>query len=153
MNLKDLKALPLEKLISMARKEKIETKPDDTADRIAFLLNDHFAKVDMELEKKAKGGDTSVENVRKHKTLGEFKKCIVHLTRHAQANSMVFASIGLYTVEFRPEVEVELPTAIIEFLKGASVPEHVFDADAQSEQGNRGAHVTREAKKYIVEVL
>lgn len=100
---------------------------------------------------KNKGAEGVVAKVRKHKTLGEFKKVIVHLTRHAQANTQIYASINSYTVEFKPEVEVEIPQAIIDFLKNSYVVEHYFDANAISENGNKGAHKQRHAKKYIVE--
>jgi len=122
-----------------------ETKENPTS--TGTKLGEELGKPDT------KGNNTGIAKVRKHKTLGEYKKCIVHLTRHAQANSNVFVSIGLYTAEFKPEIEVQLPTAIIDFLKGASTVEHYFDATAKTENGNTGAHLSRLAKKYIVELV
>ena len=100
-----------------------------------------------------KGEATSLNNVRRHKTLGEFRKVIVHPTVHAQQNTNVFASIGLYTAEFKPGIEVELPQDIITLIKDATAASHYFDKDAISENGNRGAHLTGQVKKYIVEMV
>lgn len=99
------------------------------------------------------GNDTSMSKVNKHKTLGEYKDCIVYPTAHAQKNTNVFVSIGLYTAEFIPEVKVSLPSKIIDFLKESTVVEHYFDKDATSENGNKGAHKSRQVRKYIVELV
>ena len=80
------------------------------------------------------------------------KKCIIHPTKHAQ-DSDIFVSIGLYTAEVKPEIEVSLPNAIIDFLKQASTVEHYFDPKAKTENGNVGAHLSRPARKYIVELV
>ncbi len=88
-----------------------------------------------------------------HKTFGEYKKCIVHLTAAAPKNSMAFASVNNYTVEITPEQEVELPIGIINFLKNSTLSEGYFDKNAVSDNGNRGAHLTREVKRFIVEIL
>ncbi len=100
-----------------------------------------------------KNNPTSMAGVKKHKMLGEYKKCIVHPTRHAQQNTNVFVSIGLYTAEFKPEIEVELPMKVIEFLKKAFTKEHYYDRNARSDNGNKGAHLSRKAKLYIVEMV
>ena len=42
---------------------------------------------------------------------------------------------------------------IIDFLRESSVAQHVYDPKAISENGQVGAHITKEAPKYIVEVL
>jgi len=85
-----------------------------------------------------------------HPTLGEYVSVIVHPTQHAQKGTSVFASIGLYTVEFQPGEEVSIPRAIAKFLKESAVKEHYYDPRAISENGNIGAHCTRDVPKYIV---
>jgi len=100
-----------------------------------------------------KGEATSLSNVRKHKTLGEYRRIIVHLTAYAQQNTNVFASIGLYTAEFKPGIEIDLPEAIITLIKNATAANHYFDKDAISENGNKGAHMTGQKRKYVVEMV
>lgn len=99
------------------------------------------------------GGQTVRNGKRYHATLGEYKKCIVHPTENSQQNTSVFCSIGLYTVEFQPRTEIDLPKVIIDFLKESSVAKHIFDPKAISANGQMGAHITVPAPKYIVEVL
>jgi len=94
---------------------------------------------------------TSMRNVKKHKTLGEYVTCIVHPTRHAQQNTSIFASINMYSVDIKPETEVSIPQAIVDLLKNAETITHKFDPQAISEQGNKGAHLSIGVKKYIVE--
>lgn len=91
--------------------------------------------------------------VKKHKQLGEYRKCIVHLTKFAQQNTSVFVSINIHTFEFNPSTEIELPIEVIKFLKQATGIEHYFDPNATSENGNKGAHKSRNVKKYIVEMV
>ena len=105
-----------------------------------------------EVEKKEKV-ETPVVEKKTHKVFGDYKKCIVHPTEHSQQNTSIFCSINLYTVEFQPRTEVELPEKIIEFLKSSSTAQHVFDKEAVSDNGQVGAHVTKQVPKYIVEVL
>ena len=88
---------------------------------------------------------------RKHPTLGEYKKVIVHPVGSANQNTSIFVSINLYTAEFQPREQVELPTEVIKFLKQPTIPEHYYDKRAISENGNVGAHMTRYVPKYIVE--
>jgi len=90
---------------------------------------------------------------RTHKVLGEYKKCIVHLTKHAQQNTSIFVSINIHTFEVNPGVEVELPIKVINFLKNATGVEHYFDKNGTSENGNKGIHKSRNVKKYIVELI
>jgi len=92
-----------------------------------------------------------LEEGRVHKTLGKYIKCKVHSTGLAQKNSTIFASIGLFTVEFKPNTMVEIPEAIVQLLKDATITTHHFDPNAISENGNKGAHVPRNDPKYIVE--
>ncbi len=94
---------------------------------------------------------TSLANVRRHGTLGAYVKCIVHPTVHAQQNTLIFASINLYAIEFKPGIEVEIPEAIVTLLRNAATASHYYDPNALSEQGNKGAHLTKGVKKYIVE--
>jgi len=88
---------------------------------------------------------------RVHKQLGEYKKVIVH-ARDPKEGS-IFASINLYTVEFQPGEKIELPEKMIEFLKKASYIEHYYDPNALTENGNLGAHLTREVPRYIIEYV
>jgi len=93
------------------------------------------------------------KEVRVHKTLGEYKKCVVHPTEASQQNTSIFASIGLYTVEFQPRVEVELPEGMIKFLKESTAVQHVYDPNAKNSRGGLGEHVAKQVPKYVVEVL
>jgi len=89
---------------------------------------------------------------RVHKLLGEYMDVIVH-ARDPKEGS-IFASIGLYTVEFQPEEKISLPIGMIKFLKhSCTTHEHYFDKNAISENGNTGVHMTREVPKYIVELV
>ena len=100
------------------------------------------------------GGGQCIKNGKRvHKLLGEYKRCIVHPTENSQQNTSIFCSIGLYTVEFQPRTEVELPATIIQFLKDSSIEKHVYDKTKISENGQIGSHTTEPAPKYIVEVL
>lgn len=95
--------------------------------------------------------ETTVAKVKKHKTLGEYKSVIVYPTKYAQQNTSIFVSIGLYTTEFQPEIEVDLPQGIIDFLKSATAVRHVYDKNAISENGNKGSHGSEQVRKYVVE--
>ena len=96
---------------------------------------------------------TKPVSVKVHKTFGEYKKCIIHPTKHAQGSTSVFISVNRFVYEAQPEIEIELPIGIINFLKNASVAEHYYDRTATSVNGNKGEHRTRYPKKYIVEIL
>jgi len=85
-----------------------------------------------------------------HPTLGEYLDVVVH-ARDPKEGS-IFASIGLYTVEFQPEEKISLPKKMIKFLKQAYTIEHYFDPQAITENGNVGAHLSREVPRYIVEL-
>jgi ribosomal protein S16 len=86
-----------------------------------------------------------------HPQLGEYKSCIVH-SRDPKEGS-IFASINLYTVEFQPGEKISLPVKMIEHLRKASKIEHYYDPHAISENGNIGAHMSREVPRYIVEIV
>lgn len=90
---------------------------------------------------------------RAHPQLGEYRKCIISLTAAAQQNTNVFVSINTYTAEIKPDIEVELPVEVIKFLKTSYALSHYFDKNAVSENGNKGAHATKQVKKYIVELV
>ena len=89
---------------------------------------------------------------RVHKTLGKYYDVIVHPTGKTNANTSIFVSIGLYTAEFQPREKVSLPAKVIKFLKQPGRPEHYYDANKMTENGNIGAHMTRYVPKYIVEL-
>ena len=86
-----------------------------------------------------------------HPQLGRYYKVIVHPTRDVDRKTSVFASINSYVAEFQPGEPVELPAAIIKFLKKSGYPKHYFDPHAISENGNMGAHKTRYEPRYIIE--
>lgn len=91
------------------------------------------------------------KGVRTHKTLGPYKKVIVHPVGATNQNTSIFVSINYYTAEFQPREVVDLPLAVIKFLKAPTIPEHYYDPNVISENGNKGAHMTRYIPKYIVE--
>ena len=86
-----------------------------------------------------------------HPILGKYYDVIVHPTGATNANTSIFVSIGLYTAEFQPREKVSLPAKVIKFLKEPGRPEHYYDANIVSENGNIGAHMTRYVPRYIVE--
>ena len=88
---------------------------------------------------------------RVHPILGKYFDVIVHPTGATNANTSIFVSIGLYTAEFQPRERVSLPAKVIKFLKEPGRPEHYYDANVVSENGNIGAHMTRYVPRYIVE--
>jgi len=93
-----------------------------------------------------------VDGKRVHPQLGEYVDVIVH-ARDPKEGS-IFASIGLYTVEFQPEEKISLPIGMVKFLKkDCSTIEHYYDRNAISENGNAGAHLSRRVPKYIVEIV
>ena len=109
------------------------------------------------VQAKEKGGQRPVLNKEtgkmEHPVLGEYVEVIVRPTSAQNNKTSVFASIGLYTVEFQPNEAVKLPKLVAKFLKEAGEAEHYYDATARSENGNLGAHCTRRIPKYIVEVV
>ena len=138
-------------LVELCTKLEIEFDEKDTISMLVDRVKESGKYVSSGKES---GGGQSIKNGKRvHKTLGEYKRCIVHPTEHSQQNTSIFCSIGLYTVEFQPRMEIDLPATIIAFLKESSIAQHVFDPKAISENGQVGAHITKEAPKYIVEVL
>ncbi len=89
---------------------------------------------------------------RVHPTLGKYYDVVVHPTGATNATTSIFVSIGLYTAEFQPREKVSLPAKVIKFLKEPGRPEHYYDANKITENGNVGAHCTRYVPKYVVEL-
>lgn len=151
MRHKGLSQLNKEELKDVCTKLEIEFDEKDTISMLVDRVKESGKYVSSGTES---GGGQSIKNGKRvHQTLGEYKRCIVHPTEHSQQNTSIFCSIGLYTVEFQPRMEIDLPATIIAFLKESSIAQHVFDPKAISENGQVGAHITKEAPKYIVEVL
>lgn len=92
------------------------------------------------------------KNIKVHPVFGEYVKVTVYPTEEAQKKTSIFVSINLSTFEFQPEVEVELPTGVIDFIKSATYVKHEFDSTAESSNGNLGAHVAKQVRKYVVEL-
>ena len=138
-------------LVELCTKLEIEFAETDTINMLVDRVKESGKFVSSGTE--TGGGQTVKNGKRVHATLGEYKRCIVHPTEHSQQNTSIFCSIGLYTVEFQPRTEIDLPKVIIDFLRESSVAQHVYDPKAISENGQVGAHITKEAPKYIVEVL
>ncbi len=86
-----------------------------------------------------------------HPQLGKYYDVIVTPIGAANQNTSIFAAINLYHIEFQPRTVVSLPAKVIKMLKSPSVPEHYFDKNKISDNGNVGAHCTRYIPKYIVE--
>lgn len=96
---------------------------------------------------------TTKEGKRVHKTLGEYIKVRVHPTEVQNKSTSIFCSINLFTVEFHPNEIVSLPKEVVKFLKGLGTVEHYYDPNFITENGNKGAHRTRQIAKYVVEVI
>lgn len=91
------------------------------------------------------------KDVKVHPVFGEYKNVVVYPTEESQKKTSIFVSINLSTFEFQPEVEIELPQGVIDFLKTATFVKHRYDEGATSENGNIGAHVTEHVRKYVIE--
>jgi ribosomal protein S16 len=127
----------------------IEYEPKDT-NAVLVQRIEESGKYNPVAERGATGVELK-DGKRVHKQLGEYRKVIVH-ARNPKEGS-IFASINLYTVEFQPGEKIELPQKMIDFLKRASYIEHYYDPNALTENGNLGAHLTREVPRYIVEYV
>jgi len=93
-----------------------------------------------------------VEGKRVHPVHGEYRSVILHPTAGNEQNTSIFLSVNNYTVEVQPRTKVSLPKGIIKFAKQSTRIEHYFDRNAVSENGNVGAHLSREVPNYIVEI-
>lgn len=105
-------------------------------------------------KKENSGGKVTVKDGKRvHKTLGEYIKVRVHPTAVQNQKTSIFCSINLFTVEFHPNEIVTIPKEIAKYLKGLGEVEYYYDANVITENGNKGAHMTRLVPKYIVEVV
>ncbi len=86
------------------------------------------------------------KKARVHKTLGEYKKVIVGWKQPNKVRLDIFVSINDYTITFKPDIEVEVPQKIIDFLKEATYEEHFFDETDKK-------HKSRPVRKYSVETV
>lgn len=91
--------------------------------------------------------------VRTHKTLGKYINVRVHPTESHNKQTSIFCSINLFTVEFHPNEIVSLPLEVVKYLKGLGTVEYYYDANKITENGNKGAHMTRQVPRYVVEVV
>jgi len=92
------------------------------------------------------------EGKKVHPVFGEYIKVTVHPQEGFNQNTAVYVSVNSYTAEFQPRTMVSLPKKIVKFLQEATYAKHVFDANVMSENGNMGAHITRQERAYIVEI-
>lgn len=84
------------------------------------------------------------QKVRKHKTLGEYKKVIVNWKQQHKNNVEIFVGINGYTAQFKPDIEVSIPEKVITFLKEQTYQEHYFDEKSKK-------HKSRPKRKYTIE--
>lgn len=84
--------------------------------------------------------------VKKHKTLGEYKKITVQWRESHKTNLEIYVGINDFSTQFKPEIEVEVPSEVVKFLKDATYEEHYFDEKTKK-------HTTRSKKKYLVELV
>ena len=105
-------------------------------------------------KKENSGGKVIIKDGKRvHKTLGEYIKVRVHPTAIHNQKTSIFCSINLFTVEFHPNEIVSLPKLVVKYLKNLGEAEHYYDANYITDNGNKGAHLTRLVPKYIVEVV
>ena len=153
MKHKPLEEMDKDELQATCKKLEVEFLTNDTKPTLVEKIRESGKWV----QAKEKGGQRPFLNKEtgkmEHPTLGEYIEVIVRPTAAQNNKTSVFASIGLYTVEFQPNEAVKLPKMVAKFLKEAGEAEHYYDAKAQSENGNIGAHCTRRVPKYIVEVV
>jgi hypothetical protein len=153
MKRKSLPQMNKSELKQLCQALEIEFDPKDT-NAVLVQRIEESGKYQAVAERGASGVKVIEENGKKkriHPQLGEYKKVIVHAKNPKEGS--IFASINLYTVEFQPGEKIELPVEMIKFLKKASYIEHYYDANAVTENGNLGAHLTREVPRYIIEVV
>lgn len=94
--------------------------------------------------KKVEEQKASESKTKKHPRLGEYKKVLVDWKQPGKNGTSIFVSINKDTFEFHPDTEVELPQAIIDFLKAATYPKHVYEGKK---------HTTKQVRKYSVEIV
>lgn len=138
-------------LIEILDTLQISYNEDDTDGTLVERIQES-GKYKAQNESGVSGIRANEKGQRVHPTLGKYRTVIVHPVGATNQNTSIFASIGIYTVEFQPREKVSLPTDIIRLLKSPAVPEHYYDPNVISENGNKGAHMTRYVPKYIVEL-
>jgi len=137
-------------LLEITKALQIDTKPEDTNAILVQRIQESgkYNPVKETGTNKIKGNE---KGERVHPILGKYYDVIVHPTQPQDQNTSIFVSIGLYTAEFHPGEKVQLPAKVIKFLKEPRVPQHYYNPNAISENGNVGAHETKYVPKYIVE--
>jgi len=133
-----LEDMDRERVESIATKLEIKFTEETTNEELCTAIRTSKKKID--------------KTAKVHQTFGEYKKVTVYPTEETQKKTSIFVSINLSTFEFQPEIEVELPIGVIDFIKSASYTKHEFDETAVSANGNIGAHVAKQVRKYVVEL-
>ncbi|MCH9712831.1 MAG: hypothetical protein K0U20_09430 [Proteobacteria bacterium] len=144
-NLKDLSLTELRELLD--EKEVSYTKQAKQAGLIKLIMES--GKFDTP----RKDGGLEKDGKLVHPIHGEYIRCIVHPQALHNQNGSIYVGINKYNVQFEPRTPIKLPKGVIKFLKNATEAEHVFDANAISDNGNMGAHITVQKPKFVVEVL
>ncbi len=137
-------------LTEIVKALQIEFKADDTNAVLVQRIQES-GKYKTTKETGAGKIHANAKGERMHPVLGKYYDVVVHPTGATNANTSIFVSIGLYTAEFQPREVVSLPAKVIKFLKEPGRPEHYYDPNVVSENGNIGAHMTRYVPRYIVE--
>lgn len=152
MKKKALGAMNKDELKAVLDSIKVAYNEDDTN---AVLLDRITESGRYATKKENSGGKVTIdeEGNRIHPLLGKYIKVKVHPTASHNAKTAIFCSINLYTVEFHPNEPVSLPIGAVKFLKGLGDPEHYYDPNHITENGNKGAHLTRMTPKYVVEII
>jgi len=133
-----LEDMDRERVEAIATKLEIKFTEETTQEELCTAIRASKKKID--------------KTVKVHPVFGEYKKVTVYPTEEAQKKTSIFVSINLSTFEFQPEIEVELPVGVIDFIKSATYVKHEFDQTEESSNGNIGAHVAKQVRKYVVEV-
>ena len=143
-----LEGKSLEELQQMAIVHKLQITPDTKREQLIKMITEktHFNPVN---ESGSKG--SIVDGKKVHPVFGEYIDVIVHPQEDNKRNTSIFVSVNNYVAEFSPRQRVSLPTKIVKFLKESTFAVHVYDPNIISENGNQGAHITKQERSYIVE--
>jgi len=133
-----LENMDRERVEAIATKLEIKFTEETTIEELCTAIRASKKKID--------------KTIKSHPVFGEYKKVTVYPTEEAQKKTSIFVSINLSTFEFQPEIEVELPVGVIDFIKSSYYIKHEFDETAVSANGNIGAHVEKQVRKYVVEL-
>ena len=98
------------------------------------------------------GGTEDKDGKKVHPVFGEYIQVTVHPQNPMERETSIFVSVNSYVAEFQPDTAVWLPKQIVKFLKDSTYAKHVYDKNIVSDNGNVGAHVTKQVRSYIVEV-